>query len=272
MTCWHLFFAAVVTQVLARTTKLLDSRHALPISGRFYVRTILPIGLMASGSLVCSNFVYLYLSVAFIQMLKASAPVIVLFTSWLWGLVDPSLGTIVNILFIVSGVALASAGEISLSWIGVAFQLVGLVFEAVRVVMIQVVLSAEGYNMDPLVGLYYYAPVCAAFNFLVACVVELPHFAWEDLQKVGWLMLLLNAGVAFLLNFASMVLVSYGYLLALFDKKKTDMLHRLAKLQVSSQPSQASSKTSFSLHFLSSSGIRKSRQSRSSVMASASSV
>lgn len=35
-----------------------------------YIRTILPIGIVYSLSLICGNLTYLYLSVAFIQMLK----------------------------------------------------------------------------------------------------------------------------------------------------------------------------------------------------------
>lgn len=141
-------------------------------------------------------------------MLKASSPVVVLFTSWLWGIADPTVGNIVNILFIVLGVGLAGFGEIDFSWVGVVFQLAGLVFEAIRVVMIQVMLSGEGMNMDPLVGLYYYAPVCAAINFVVAVAIEMPHFSWDNVVQAGPFMLLLNATVAFLLSFTSMVLVS----------------------------------------------------------------
>lgn len=37
-----------------------------------WMRTILPIGALFSGSLILSNFAYLSLSVSFIQMLKVS--------------------------------------------------------------------------------------------------------------------------------------------------------------------------------------------------------
>lgn len=40
------------------------------MNDRTYLRTVVPIGILYSASLVCSNAVYLYLSVAFIQMLK----------------------------------------------------------------------------------------------------------------------------------------------------------------------------------------------------------
>jgi hypothetical protein len=59
-----------MTQILARTTTLLDGRKSVKMTGRVYLRAILPIGILYSLSLVCSNQTYLYLSVAFIQMLK----------------------------------------------------------------------------------------------------------------------------------------------------------------------------------------------------------
>lgn len=70
LTCWHMSFSVVATQVLARTTRLLDGRKNVEMTGRMYLRIIVPIGLFYTGSLVCSNLTYLYISVAFIQMLK----------------------------------------------------------------------------------------------------------------------------------------------------------------------------------------------------------
>lgn len=114
---------------------------------------------------------------------------------------------LVNVLIIVFGVGLASFGEISFSWIGFFYQMGGIVFEAIRLVMIQILLSGEGQNMDPLVSLYYYAPVCAAMNFLVAGAMEFSSFEMANLWKAGVFTLLLNACVAFMLNVASVFLV-----------------------------------------------------------------
>lgn len=208
LTAWHLVFATIATQILARTTTLLDSRSTIPLTGRFYLRTILPIGILYTGSLVCSNQVYMYLSLPFIQMLKAGAPVAVLFTSWAWGVAEPNMSKLINIVVIVIGVAVASFGEVKFSWIGFLYQLGGIVFEAMRIVMIQVMLAGEGLRMDPLVGLYYYAPVCAVLNTIAALVSEAPKFKMEDLANTGITMLILNASVAFGLNIASVSLVS----------------------------------------------------------------
>jgi hypothetical protein len=117
------------------------------------------------------------------------------------------MAVLLNVLFIVFGVTLASFGEIKFVWIGFFFQAGGIFSEAVRLIMIQILLSGEGQNMDPLVSLYYYAPVCTVMNFLVAAVTEFHSFRVEAIWHAGVGLLLLNAAVAFLLNGSSVFLV-----------------------------------------------------------------
>jgi hypothetical protein len=59
-----------MTNLLATTTRWIDGRKKVKMTGRIYLRAIMPIGFMYSGSLICSNLPYMTLSVAFIQMLK----------------------------------------------------------------------------------------------------------------------------------------------------------------------------------------------------------
>ncbi|KAE8441564.1 hypothetical protein EG329_004683 [Mollisiaceae sp. DMI_Dod_QoI] len=207
LTCWHLLFSTIVTQIMARTTTLLDSRKDVKMTGRVYLRAIVPIGVLYSASLVCSNQAYLYLSVAFIQMLKASAPAAVLLTSWLFHVANPNLTILINVVVIVFGVTLASYGEVQFVWLGFIYQAGGIFAEAIRLIMIQILLSGEGQNLDPLVSLYYYAPVCTVMNFIVALATEWNSFRIEDVWRVGILILVLNAAVAFLLNVASVFLI-----------------------------------------------------------------
>ena len=70
---FHLTFAAIGTRVLQRTTRLLDGVKDVPMSKDMFLKSILPIGLLFSGSLILSNTAYLYLSVSYIQMLKVCA-------------------------------------------------------------------------------------------------------------------------------------------------------------------------------------------------------
>ena len=77
---WHLVFAAIGTRILQRTTNLLDGAKEVHVSKDMYIRSILPIGFLFSGSLILSNTAYLYLSVSYIQMLKVRLTDVTLLT------------------------------------------------------------------------------------------------------------------------------------------------------------------------------------------------
>lgn len=134
---WHLGFAAVGTRVLQRTTNLLDGVKDVHMTKEIFVRCILSIGLLFSGSLILSNTAYLYLSVAYIQMLKvrhlirkwssmqlncgpcqAFTPVAILLISWTFRIQDPNKKLAVIVLMISTGVALASHGELRFNLVG----------------------------------------------------------------------------------------------------------------------------------------------------------
>jgi len=73
--------------------------------------------------------------------------------------------------------------------------------------MIQILL--HGLKMDPLVSLHYYAPVCALIN--IACLPFTEGLApFYELARIGPLILISNASVAFLLNVAAVFLVGAG--------------------------------------------------------------
>ncbi|KIX03020.1 uncharacterized protein Z518_06570 [Rhinocladiella mackenziei CBS 650.93] len=207
LTAWHMVFATFMTQILARTTTLLDGRKTVKMTGRVYLRAILPIGFFFSLSLICGNKAYLYLSVAFIQMLKATMPVAVLLTTWMMGVAPPSLKTLGNVSFIVIGVIIASYGEIEFNLTGFLYQAGGITFEATRLVLVQRLLSSAEFKMDPLVSLYYFAPVCAVMNGLTALVLEMPKMSMDNIYDVGIFMLVANAMVAFLLNVSVVFLI-----------------------------------------------------------------
>ncbi|KAF2135016.1 TPT-domain-containing protein [Dothidotthia symphoricarpi CBS 119687] len=207
LTTWHLIFATIMTQFLARFTSILDSRKKVPMTGRVYLRAIVPIGLFFSLSLICGNQAYLYLSVSFIQMLKATTPVAVLIATWSLGIAPVNLKTLGNVSFIVIGVVVASFGEIQFVMVGFLFQVGGIVFEAVRLVMVQRILSSADFKMDPLVSLYYYAPACAIMNGMVLLFTEFPTLTMVDIYRVGTFTLLANASVAFMLNVSVVFLI-----------------------------------------------------------------
>ena len=113
-----------------------------------------------------------------------------------------------NVLVIVGGVILASLGEIKFVWVGFFFQLGGVVFEALRLTMVQRLLSSADYKMDPLVSLYYFAPVCAVMNLTVALIWEIPRVTMGEIYDVGLFTFFINGMCAFLLNVSVVFLVS----------------------------------------------------------------
>ena len=131
-----------------------------------------------------------------------------LIATWSLGLAQPNLKVFFNILFIVLGVVIASFGEIKFVLIGFLYQLGGIIFEAIRLVMVQRLLSSAEYKMDPLVSFYYFAPVCAVMNGLVALVFEVPRMELADISRVGYGILFLNGLIAFGLNVSVVFLVS----------------------------------------------------------------
>ncbi|OAA67259.1 DUF250 domain protein membrane protein [Niveomyces insectorum RCEF 264] len=215
LTTYHLIFATIMTQFLARYTSLIDGRKNVKMTGRVYLRAIVPIGVFFSLSLICGNLTYLYLSVAFIQMLKATTPVAVLLAGWAMGVSQPNLKVFLNVMVIVFGVVLASLGEIRFVMTGFLFQLGGIVFEALRLTMVQRLLSSADFKMDPLVSLYYFAPVCATMNLVVALLWEVPKVSMAEVQNVGYLMFFLNGLCAFLLNVSVVFLIGKTSVLVL---------------------------------------------------------
>ncbi|KAI1503815.1 triose-phosphate transporter family-domain-containing protein [Biscogniauxia marginata] len=207
LTTWHMVFATGMTQLLARTTSTLDSRLKVPMDAPTYMRAIVPIGIMFSLSLICGNLAYLYLSVSFIQMLKATNAVATLIATWAFGMAAPSLKTLANVSAIVIGVAIASFGELKFDLFGFLVQVSGIVAEALRLVMVQRLLSSDDFKMDPLVSVYYYAPACALINGFFTLFIEIPRMTMDDIFAVGVFTLIANAFIAFLLNVSVVLLI-----------------------------------------------------------------
>ncbi|KAG9104403.1 hypothetical protein FRC06_002638 [Ceratobasidium sp. 370] len=204
---FHLFFAAIGTRVLQQTTNLLDGAKDVHLTKDVFVRAILPIGFLFSGSLILSNKAYLYLSVSYIQMLKAFNPVAILLISFAFRIQEPNRRLVAIVCMISGGVSLASYGELKFDLFGFSIQALAVVFESSRLVMIQLLL--HGMKMDPLVSLHYYAPVCAAINLLILPFTEGME-PFYRLGELGPLVLLSNASIAFLLNVAAVFLIGAG--------------------------------------------------------------
>ena len=97
----------------------------------------MPIGGLFAVVLWLGNACYLYLSVSFIQMLKAAMPVSVFLTSVAIGTTQYSHATALNMVVVAVGVAIASFGEIDFVLFGVVLQIIAIVCESLRITLVQ---------------------------------------------------------------------------------------------------------------------------------------
>lgn len=73
------------------------------------------------------------------------------------------------------GVLVASVGEISINWIGVVYQMGGVVGEALRLIFMEIFVKRKGLKLNPISMMYYVSPCrqaihplhfgCALFEF-----------------------------------------------------------------------------------------------------------
>ncbi|GAA5875873.1 hypothetical protein JCM3774_001108 [Rhodotorula dairenensis] len=209
LTTIHLAFQTIATRILRKYTTMVDKAKELEATGVMnrdaFLRKIVPVGLLFSASLVLSNWVYLRLTVSFIQMIKAFTPVSVLLVSAAFGLKELTRKILLIVTLISFGVALASYAEIDFELVGFLVQALAICIESCRLVLVQRLL--QGFGLDPIASLYYMAPVCLAVNAVILLPVEgLGVFA-DAMEKVGIPYLFLNACLTFALNLASVSLI-----------------------------------------------------------------
>ncbi|SCZ88513.1 BZ3500_MvSof-1268-A1-R1_Chr2-1g04459 [Microbotryum saponariae] len=209
LTTVHLTFQTLATRALRRYTPLVDKAKELEATGKMnrdvFIRKIVPVGALFSASLVLSNWVYLRLTVSFIQMIKAFTPVSVLLVSAAFGLKELNRKIMGIVGAISLGVAIASFAEIEFEMIGFLVQALAIAIESCRLVLVQILL--QGMGLDPLTSLYYFAPVCLVINSIILLPVEGFSVFSDAIEKVGIPMLLGNACMTFALNLTSVWLI-----------------------------------------------------------------
>ena len=204
LTLWHMVFCTSVATIMVR---VVGTTKRLKMPKKEYVNRVIPIGALYAASLWLSNSAYLHLSVSFIQMTKALMPGLVYVCGVAFGMEKLTRVTSFNMFIIAIGVAIAAYGEINFVYIGGVEQLSALVFEALRLMLVQVLITRQGYAMNPIQSLYYVSPACAACLALPFAAVELPEILADVHLEIDYGMLLLNALTAFALNLAVFLLI-----------------------------------------------------------------
>ncbi|KAI3981992.1 hypothetical protein MKX01_018898 [Papaver californicum] len=204
LTMIHMSFCSGLAFILVRVLKLVEP---VSMSKELYISSVVPIGALYSLSLWFSNSAYIYLSVSFIQMLKALMPVAVYSISVMFKKESFKTKTMANMLSISFGVAIAAYGEAKFDSWGVILQLSAVAFEATRLVLIQILLTSKGITLNPITSLYYVAPCCLGFLFFPWVLVEFPILKESSSFHFDWLIFGTNSVCAFALNLAVFLLV-----------------------------------------------------------------
>ncbi|XP_015937516.1 probable sugar phosphate/phosphate translocator At2g25520 [Arachis duranensis] len=205
LTMIHMSFCASLAFFLVRVLRLVDLPSAMSTS--LYISSVVPIGALYSLSLWLSNSAYIYLSVSFIQMLKALMPVAVYSIGVLLKKESYHSNTMLNMLSISLGVAVAAYGEARFDTWGVTLQIGAVAFEATRLVLIQILLTSKGISLNPITSLYYVAPCCLLFLSVPWLVVEYPLLRETSSFQFDWVIFGTNSLCAFALNLAVFLLV-----------------------------------------------------------------
>ncbi|XP_051131623.1 probable sugar phosphate/phosphate translocator At5g25400 [Andrographis paniculata] len=204
LTMIHMGFCSSLAYLLVKVFKAVDP---VVMSWDLYLKSVVPIGLLYSLSLWLSNSAYIYLSVSFIQMLKALMPVAVYTIGVLFKKEGFRSETMANMISISIGVGIAAYGEAKFDTWGVILQLGAVAFEATRLVMIQILLTSKGITLNPITSLYYVSPCCLVFLFVPWIFVEYPVLRDTSSFHFDYVIFGTNSLCAFALNLAVFLLV-----------------------------------------------------------------
>ncbi|KAK8668996.1 hypothetical protein V6N13_106439 [Hibiscus sabdariffa] len=204
LTIIHMSFCSTLAFLLIKVFRFVDP---VSMSRDLYLSSVVPIGALYSLSLWLSNSAYIYLSVSFIQMLKALMPVAVYSIGVLLKKDAFKTDTMANMLSISLGVAIAAYGEARFDTWGVILQLGAVAFEATRLVMIQILLTSKGISLNPITSLYYVAPCCLVFLLVPWIYVEFPLLKELSSFHFDFLIFGTNSFCAFALNLSVFLLV-----------------------------------------------------------------
>ncbi|KAL3325643.1 hypothetical protein AABB24_036728 [Solanum stoloniferum] len=174
-----------------------------------YISSVIPIGAMFAMTLWLGNTAYLYISVSFAQMLKAIMPVAVFILGVAAGLEMMSCRMLLIMSVISFGVLVASYGEISINWVGVIYQMGGVVGEALRLIFMEILVKWKGLKLNPISVMYYVSP-CSALCLLVPWIfLEKPKMDEELTWSFHPLVLTLNCICTFALNLSVFLVISH---------------------------------------------------------------
>ena len=184
------------------------SDQARSISWDFYRKNMVVVGAAFAASLCFGNAGYIYLTVSFVQILKAFTPCVVVLFLYLSGVEAPSRNVALSVAAMSAGTVISSFGEAHFNLTGFLIMCAAETSEATRLVLTQRLLC--NLKFGAFEGLYLMAPICAAWMWGLALFLEVPKLrASGDLAKVAENgdVFLIAALLGFAVNVASFLVI-----------------------------------------------------------------
>uniref|UniRef100_A0A0E0EHK5 Sugar phosphate transporter domain-containing protein n=1 Tax=Oryza meridionalis TaxID=40149 RepID=A0A0E0EHK5_9ORYZ len=206
LTLLHMVFSSVVCFAITKIFKIVKIEEGMTTD--IYISSVIPIGAMFAMTLWLGNSAYLYISVAFAQMLKAIMPVAVFLLGAAFGLEEMSCKMLAIMSVISVGVIVASVGEITISWVGVVYQMGGVVAEALRLIFIEIFLKKKGVRLNLISMMYYVSPCSALCLFIPWLFLEKPKMDESASWNFPPFTLFLNCLCTFILNMSVFLVIS----------------------------------------------------------------
>ena len=169
-------FSFVASLALVKLTDWVPRN--VDITPAFALRRALPIGVLIAATLYFGNLAYIDLSVSFMQMLKASTPIVVLILMYAAGLEAPSLGLIASVLVIALGTLVAAFGEVRFAWPGFLAFSTSQLTEASKLVLMQLLMG--GQKLHAIEGLLCFSPFA-----MLSLAVGVVFVEWDELVHEG---------------------------------------------------------------------------------------
>ncbi|KAJ6301589.1 hypothetical protein OIU77_015821 [Salix suchowensis] len=207
LTLLHMVFSSVLCFVLTKVFKVMRVEEGMTLE--IYTNSVIPIGATFAMTLWLGNTAYLYISVAFAQMLKAIMPVAVFVLGVAAGLEMMNCRMLFIMSVISFGVLVASYGEININWIGVVYQMGGVVGEALRLIFMEILVKRKGLKLNPVSVMYYVSPCSALCLFIPWIFLEKPRMEAHGTWNFQPVVLLLNSLCTFALNLSVFLVISH---------------------------------------------------------------
>lgn len=170
-------FSGIAAHILVRTGYVKLQRKEA-VEGMFWYTRVLPVGMAYAGTLAFGNTAYLLLDVGFIQMLKSFVPVIIMITSYIFGIEYPTRPVILSVIIISIGTAATCSYTPQLSVLGLIVIFTAEFFESIRLVLTQFLL--QNLKFGVVEGQYVLSPASAFWLFLASAYFESRKMYEED--------------------------------------------------------------------------------------------